>query len=162
MPDAAFARRSRPPGSPLRHYCGFLLAGALALITDGALLVIQTRTMGLDPLLARPFAIAVAMVVSWLINRTVTFAVAAPPTLREFARFAAVSWTAQVVNYLLFATVLVIRPATPALFALVLASLVAMFISYFGFRYRVFQKGTGAPWRIDASSRPAARARESP
>jgi putative flippase GtrA len=162
MPDAAFARRSRPPGSPLRHYCGFLLAGALALITDGALLEILTRIVGLDPLLARPFAIAVAMVVSWLINRTVTFSVEAPPSGREFAWFAAVSWTAQAVNYLLFATVLVIRPATPALLALVLASLVAMLVSYFGFRYRVFQKGTGAPWRVDASSRPAARARKSP
>jgi putative flippase GtrA len=162
MPDAAFPRRSLAPGSPLRHYCGFLLAGALALITDGALLEIQTRIMGLDPLLARPFAIAVAMVVSWLVNRTVTFAVEAPPTRREFVRFAAVSWTAQAVNYLLFASLLVMRPATPALLALVLASLVAMFISYFGFRYRVFRQSTHAPRRVNASSRPAARARETP
>jgi putative flippase GtrA len=162
MPDGDFPRRSLAPGSPLRHYCGFLLAGALALITDGALLEIQTRIMGLDPLLARPFAIAVAMVVSWLINRNVTFAVQAPPSRREFVRFAAVSWTAQVVNYLLFATLLVMRPATPALLALVLASLVAMFISYFGFRYRVFRQGSGAPCRVDASSPPPAWGREPP
>ena len=162
MPDAAFPRRSLAPGAPLRHYCGFLLAGALALITDGALLEILTRIMGLHPLLARPFAIAAAMVVSWLINRTVTFAVEGPPTRREFARFAAVSWTAQMVNYLLFATLLIMRPGTPALLALVLASLVAMLVSYFGFRYRVFRQGSGAPCRVDASSRPPARGRETP
>jgi putative flippase GtrA len=112
------------------------------------------RFVGLDALLARPFAIGVAMVVSWFINRTVTFAVEAPPSLREFGRFAAVSWTSQVVNYLVFAAILVARPATPPLLALVLASLVAMFLSYFGFRYGVFRHGPRPP------SRPTGQTRE--
>ena len=150
MPDDTPTHRSA-----LRHYGGFLLAGALALITDGALLTILIRFLDLDALLARPFAIAVAMLVSWLVNRTLTFAVSAPPSLREFGRFAAVSWLSQAVNYLVFAGILVARPATPALPAVVFASLVAMFVSYFGFRYGVFHDPTRAPWPAGPPARPA-------
>jgi putative flippase GtrA len=146
-PDSSPNFRLPAPSSHLRHYGGFLLAGALALVTDGLILEVLIRTTGFDALFARPFAIAVAMVVSWLVNRTVTFAVMASPSLREFGRFAAVSWTSQAVNYLLFATVLIARPATPPLAALVFASLGAMFVSYFGFRYGVFRHPGGASWR---------------
>jgi putative flippase GtrA len=148
MPDNNPAHRSA-----LRHYGGFLLAGVLALITDGALLAILIRFVDLDALLARPFAIAVAMLVSWLVNRTLTFAVNAPPSLREFGRFAAVSWMSQAVNYLVFAGILVARPATPALLAVVFASLVAMFVSYVGFRYGVFND----PSRVPVPAGPPAR-----
>jgi putative flippase GtrA len=94
------------------------------------------------------------MVVSWLVNRRVTFAVKASPSLREFGRFAAVSWTSQAVNYLLFASVLVARPTTPPLLALVFASLAAMFVSYFGFRYGVFRHPAAVPWRAETPSPP--------
>lgn len=131
--------------SPLRHYGGFVLAGLLALATDGLILELLTRA-GWHPLVARPLAIAVAMVVSWLVNRRVTFAMRVRPTFREYARFAAVSWSAQAVNYTVFGAILLARPATPLLLALVLASLVAMFVSYFGFRYGVFSHGPAASW----------------
>ena len=127
-------------GPALRHYGGFVLGGVAALATDALVLTGLTRLAGLSPLIARPFAIAVAMIVSWLINRTVTFAVAGPPTWGEFARFAAVSWTAQAVNYCLFAAILLAWPGTEPVVALILASLVAMFVSYAGFRFGVFSK----------------------
>ncbi len=133
-----------PQVSPLRHYGGFLLAGLLALSTDGAILQSLT-TLGWDPLAARLVAIAIAMVVSWLVNRTVTFAMTGPPSLREYARFAAVSWSAQVVNYVIFGIIILARPQTHVLMALVLASFVAMFVSYFGYRYGVFSR-PDTPW----------------
>jgi putative flippase GtrA len=130
---------------PWRHYGGFVLAGILALSTDAAILLVLTAA-GLHALLARPLAIAVAMVVSWLVNRRVTFAMPGPPTLAEYARFAAVSWTSQAVNYAVFGAIVLARPATSVLLALVLACLVAMFVSYFGFRYGVFAHRRQAPW----------------
>jgi len=136
--------------SPMRHYGGFVMAGLLALTTDGLILE-GLRGFGWHPLLARPFAIAIAMVVSWLVNRRITFAMSSPPSLGEYARFAAVSWSAQFVNYLAFATILVARPATHPLVALVLASLMAMFVSYFGFRYGVFSHRAVWPDRQDSS-----------
>jgi len=129
---------------PLRHYGGFVLAGMLALTTDG--LILQgLMDLGWSPFLARPLAIAVAMVVSWQVNRSVSYAMATPPTLHEFGRFAAVSWTAQAVNYAVFSAILLLRPGTHALLALLLASLVAMFVSYFGFRHGVFARSEPPP-----------------
>ncbi len=131
--------------SLLRHYGGFVLAGLLALSTDALILEGLTR-VGWHPLVARLVAIAIAMVVSWFANRTVTFAIPGRPTFREYLRFATVSWTAQAVNYAIFGAVILLRPATPLLLALIIASCVAMFVSYFGFRYGVFRKRDTAPW----------------
>ncbi len=127
----------------VRHYGGFVLAGLSALAAD--MLILEALMLaGLHPLLGRPFAISIAMVVSWLINRTVTFAMPGPPSFREYARFAAVSWTSQAVNYLIFGAILIVRPSTPPLLAVVLAAFVSMFVSYFGFRYGVFSHGPAA------------------
>ena len=128
------------PVSSTRHFGGFLLAGTCALATDAAILQALTVLAGIPALVARALSILCAMVVSWLINRTVTFAHPTPPSLAEFGRFAAVSWLAQAVNYAIFAAILLLRPATHPVAALVAASLVAMFVSYAGFRYGVFRK----------------------
>lgn len=145
MAEGSTSRRNGTSVSPLRHYGGFVLAGLLALTTDATILESLTHA-GLHPLLARPAAIAIAMVVSFLVNRRITFAMPGCPSLREYARFAAVSWSAQAVNYAIFGAILIARPATAPLLALVLASLVAMFVSYFGFRYGVFTHGPVPPW----------------
>jgi putative flippase GtrA len=147
MPETV---RSRSPSS-LRHYGGFLMAGLLALATDGLILEALMRA-GWHPLAARPLAIAVAMVVSWLVNRRVTFAMPGRPSWREYTRFAAVSWSAQAVNYTVFGTILIARPAMPPLLALVLACLVAMFVSYFGFRYGVFSYRLAASFEDSPAS----------
>lgn len=123
----------------LRHYGGFVLGGVMALATDAAIVETLRHAFGVDPLVGRFPAIASAMVVSWLINRTITFAAKSPPSLREFAKFAAVSWTAQAVNYAVFAAILLVFPGTWPVAAIAAASLVAMFVSYAGFRLGVFR-----------------------
>jgi putative flippase GtrA len=123
----------------VRHYGGFVLAGLAALATDASVLVILTWGAGQSPLLARPIGIMLAMLVSWSINRTVTFSAKAPPSFREFGKFAAVSWTSQAVNYAIFAGVLLSWPETAPLVALILACFVSMFVSYAGFRFGVFE-----------------------
>ena len=120
-----------------RHYGGFILAGASAFAVDALVLLLLTG-WGLSPLLARPCGISLAMIVSWWINRTVTFASTSSPSVGEFARFAAVAWFAQAVNYAIFAAVLLVRPATAPLVALIVACFIAMFVSYAGYRYGVF------------------------
>ncbi|MFT5510303.1 MAG: putative flippase GtrA [Hyphomicrobiaceae bacterium] len=126
--------------SQLQHWGGFIAAGLAALAVDAAVLTLLTEWLVLSPYVARLFSISAAMVVSWQINRRVTFAVRTPSSLAEFTRFAAVSWIAQTVNYTVFAVILLIWPDTSPLIALVAASLVAMFVSYTGFRFGVFAK----------------------
>lgn len=127
-----------------RHYGGFVLAGLCALATDTAALALLTRVIGLSPFIARPFGIALAMVVSWLINRSVTFATEEPASLTEFAKFAGVSVTSQLVNYAVFALLLVAYPLLMPELALLSACFVSMFVSYTGFRFGVFRSGPPA------------------
>ncbi|MEO1694257.1 MAG: GtrA family protein, partial [Pseudomonadota bacterium] len=82
--------QSRHGVTAARHLGGLAAAGLLALAVDLAVLV-ALQALGVHPLAGRVVSIALAMLVSWAINRTVSFAVEAPPTVNEFARFAAVS-----------------------------------------------------------------------
>lgn len=122
----------------VRHYGGFVLAGVMALTADAAVLLALTRLTGMSPFLARPVGIVFAMVVSWWINRTITFATPQPPSFAEFGKFAAVSVTSQCVNYSVFAAILLAFPGTEPVLALFLACFVSMFVSYTGFRFGVF------------------------
>lgn len=131
---------ARASVSRMRHYGGFIAAGLLALCIDAVVLMALTEMFGWSPYVARLLSISMAMVASWQVNRRVTFAVERPSTVAEFARFAAVSWGAQAVNYLVFAGLLLLRPETWPVAALVVASLIAMFVSYAGFRFGVFAK----------------------
>ena len=128
----------RAPPSRLQHYGGFVVAGLVALSIDAVVLTMLTDGLGLSPFIARLVSISAAMVASWLINRRLTFAVKGPPSYAEFGRFATVSWAAQALNYSLFAAILLLLPDTSPIAALVAASLVAMFVSYAGFRFGVF------------------------
>ncbi len=134
-----------PPGEPAplgltRHVGGFAASGAIAFTVDATVLALLTRGLGVDPLLARLAAIAVAMVAGWRAHRRLTFAVTRPASLGEFLSYAAVAWTSAAVNYAAFAAILLLRPGTDPLAALVGASLVAMTVSYLGMRFGVFGK----------------------
>jgi putative flippase GtrA len=123
----------------LRHWGGFLLSGLIALGSDAAVLQIGTAVFDLPPLVARLFAISVAMVAAWLAHRRFTFSLTTPPTFAEFTRYAAVAWTTAAINYAAFAALLHVSPATHPLTALVGASIVATFFAYMGMRYGVFR-----------------------
>jgi len=127
--------------SALRHVGGFVLAGGSAFLVDVGTLE-ALRGVGVPPLIGRLLSISVAMVVSWMINRSVTFAVPGPPSFREFLHFAAVAWISSAVNYSVFAAILFARPETAAVAAIVVATAIAMIVSYLGMRLGVFRQRT--------------------
>jgi putative flippase GtrA len=136
------------PGAqhPVRHGLGFLISGATAFAVDALVLKLLTLVFGLHPIAARLAAIALAMVAGWLMHRRLTFAVAAPPSLPEFLRYAGVAWTAAAVNYGLFVLVVLAYPAIEPLVALVISSAVAMVFAYLGMRFAAFrQRGDSPP-----------------
>jgi len=134
--DSTAARRSR-----LRHGLAFLLSGGLAFSTDAVTLKALTVLFGLNPLLARLFAISLAMLVGWLAHRSFTFAVRVPPSLAEFLRYVVVGWSVAAANYGLFALILLLWPATDPLVALIGSSLFATLFAYLGMRYGAFRVG---------------------
>jgi putative flippase GtrA len=126
--------------SPLRHYGGFIAAGGTAFVTDVAVFYVLHSEAGVNLLIARILSISVAMVVSFLINRAVTFAMPGVPRLAEFLRFAAIAWMSSALNYALFAGLMLARPETSPTLAIVLATAVSTATSYLGMRLAVFRK----------------------
>jgi putative flippase GtrA len=134
--------RSAPGGQhPLRHGMGFLISGGTAFAVDALVLELLTLLLGVNPIAARLVAISLAMVAGWLMHRTFTFAVPTPPSAAEFLRYAGVAWTAAAVNYAVFVLIVLLRPQTEPLVALVVSSAVAMMVAYFGMRFGAFRRG---------------------
>jgi putative flippase GtrA len=125
---------------PFRHWEGFLVSGASAAAVDTAITLALVHGAGLNPFAARLVGILVAMVVAWLMHRRLTFRVAAPPSLKEFLRFAAVAWSANTLNYAIYASILLAWPETLPLIAIVVATGIAAVFSYLGFRFGVFRQ----------------------
>lgn len=128
---------------PVRHGLGFLFSGSLAFVVDALVLMALTQ-LGLHPIVARVFAISVAMVVGWLAHRRFTFRLASRPSLPEFARYAAVQWTVAAINYGVFVAIVLLRPAIEPLYALIASSLVATVFAYLGMRFAAFRKLGGS------------------
>lgn len=81
----------------------FGLAGIVGFVVDSSLVTGLVWT-GLDPVVARCFSIAAAILATWLVNRSLAFADRAPgpPTVAEFLRYAGASFAALLVNFGLF------------------------------------------------------------
>ena len=123
-----------------RHWGGFLLSGGTAALVDAAVTTGLIHLAGRDPFSARLAGIVVAMVVAWLMHRRITFAVTAPPSLREFGKFAAVAWSANALNYAIYAVILLVKPEFSPLIALIISTGIAAVFSYLGFRLGVFRE----------------------
>jgi putative flippase GtrA len=134
---------------PVRHGLAFVGSGTVAFAVDGTVLELLSAGLGVHPILARSLAISLAMIAGWLMHRTYSFAVSAPPSVAEFVRYASVAWTAAAINYGLFVLIVVIAPHVAPLLAMIASSLAAMIFSYFGMRFAAFRKGA----YLDARSR---------
>jgi putative flippase GtrA len=126
----------------LRHWGGFLVSGLAAAAIDALITSGLVHSAGLDPFSARIAGILVAMMAAWLLHRRLTFAMKSPPTWREFVRFAAVAWSANLLNYVIYSAILILRPATLPVIAIVIATAIAAVFSYLGFRLGVFREPT--------------------
>jgi putative flippase GtrA len=98
------------------------------------------HSAGLDPFSARVAGILVAMIAAWLLHRRLTFAMKSAPNWREFMRFAAVAWSANLLNYIIYSAILILRPGTLPVIAIVVATAIAAVFSYLGFRLGVFRE----------------------
>jgi putative flippase GtrA len=124
---------------PLR----FLGVGGLGLITDLAIFTVLI-VHGLHPLLARLVSLAVATVVTWRLNRALTFDRSGRRPADEAMRYAAVAASAQAVSYAVFAVLVVtVFKATPQLAVLVGAAIGAFF-SYKGQALFAFRRTPAA------------------
>jgi putative flippase GtrA len=115
----------------------FGVVGAIGFLVDAGVLQLLIA-LGCGPVASRAVSIPVAVLATWLLNRTFTFAAAqAGPAWTSFMRYCGVSALGAGVNFALY-TLLVIASMQP-IFALAAGSIAAMFVNYLGSRHFAFK-----------------------
>ena len=116
----------------------FVLAGSAGFLTDAGVLTLLLAVTPFGPFIARIFAIAAAMGVTFLINRSVTFGRSSRPLAEEGARYVFIGLVGALINYSVYAALLLRFPEIQPVIALTAASLAAMLFSFVGYSRFVF------------------------
>lgn len=118
----------------------FAFVGGLGFLADAAVLAFLLAATPIGPFAARIISIGVAMTVTWLCNRTLTFQSSSRGVLREGTRYGGVAIAVSLFNYFVYSGLLLAMPTMPPLAALVIASGAAMALSYLGYSRLVFDR----------------------
>jgi putative flippase GtrA len=121
---------------PLR----FLGVGGLGLITDLAVFTLIIAH-GPHPLLARLVSLAAATLVTWRLNRALTFDRSGRRPADEAMRYAAVAASAQAVSYAVFAVLVVTVLAAAPQLAVLIGAAAGALVSYNGQALFAFRPG---------------------
>ena len=115
----------------------FIFVGSMGLITDFGSFSALMAVVG-QPLVVRLISIALATLVTWRLNRALTFDASGRRQHHEALRYAAVTVVAQGLNYLIFTSLVlsVLKPLPHV--ALLVGSFIAAFFTYFGHRLFAF------------------------
>ena len=112
---------------PLR----FLGVGGLGLITDLAVFTLVVAH-GINPLGARLISLPLATLVTWRLNRALTFDRSGRRAADEAMRYAAVVIAAQAVSYGVFAVLVVTLVTAPPQIAVIAGAAAGALVSYSG------------------------------
>lgn len=127
----------------MKRIASFGLVGAIGFAVDAGVLALLLAFLSPDPFLARLGSMAVALGVTWLLNRTLTFGASDRPVAVEGARYGGIGAASGLVNYLVYSGLLLVLPALHPLLALVAGSAAAMVFSYLGYSRLVFDRRPG-------------------
>lgn len=124
----------------MKRVAFFLIAGGGGFLVDALVLSALLHFTPLGPFLSRAIAITAAMGFTFVFNRSFTFERSNRRLLSEGIRYGAVGLVTALVNYGLYASLLLAIPLLQPLIALTLASLAAMGLSFFGYSRLVFAR----------------------
>ena len=115
----------------------FLMVGGCGLVTDVGFFTLLFA-YGMHPLIARAFSLGLATVVTWRLNRDLTFNDSGRHQADEAVRYALVAGVAQGLGYAIFAILaLTVFSKIPQI-AIVIGAVAVTFISYNGQRLIAF------------------------
>lgn len=121
----------------------FAVAGAAGFLVDAGILALLLWATPLGPLVARLFAIAAAMLFTFWLNRSFTFGRSDRSLAAEGARYGGIGISAALLNYAVYSALILAFPTLWPVFAVAIASLVAMVWSFLGYSRFVF--GASSP-----------------
>lgn len=139
------------------EFVWFLAIGAVGFAVDGGLLLAMTEAMGWPVLGARLLSFSVAVTVTWLLNRVLTFRhLASARRLREWRRYVAVNSVGAAINLGVFTALVWTVPwlHSSPLAAFALASAAALAFNFLGSRSFAFGRENGAARSQEASPPP--------
>ena len=137
-----------PPRPPAlrRQVPAFAAVGAFGFVVDSGLTYLFVRTLGLDPLIARLPAFAIATVVNFALNRALTFAGTQTPLRVACGREARACGAGLAVNWSAYALALgaagwlgMPTPASALPVFIAFGTGTAMFVTFFGFKLFAFR-----------------------
>lgn len=124
----------------MTRFLRFLVIGAIGFVADAGMLGALLVSTPLGVYSARLVSIAFALLVTWLLNRLITFGPSSRHVAVEGARYGGVGIASSAVNYLAYSAFLWAMPDTPIIVALALASVVALAFSFLGYSRLVFDR----------------------
>lgn len=122
------------------RFMRFCIIGGIGFVIDAAILHLLTTSARLDPLLARPLSILVAVTACWALHRFWTFQSQDKKWIREWSRFMLVNGVGASVNYLVYSALLVLALINSPLVALAIGSAAALALNYLGARFFAFSQ----------------------
>lgn len=117
----------------------FCMVGSIGFAVDAGVLSALVHWGDVNPYAARLCSMALAMTTTWWLNRHFTFRVPQPPRLWEWLRFCAVNAFGAVLNYSVYALVLMTWPGILPAVAAFAGSLAGVVSNYSGARWLVFR-----------------------
>ncbi|MFN3830849.1 MAG: GtrA family protein [Allorhizobium sp.] len=124
----------------MKKFLRFVVVGATGFIVDAGVLWLFLTFTPVGPLAARIVAIAVAMTTTWLLNRHFTFGASKRSMVSEGFRYGFIGVVTSLINYGVYALLLIGAPLLSPYAALVFASIAAMLFSFFGYSRYVFRR----------------------
>jgi putative flippase GtrA len=115
----------------------FLAVGGLGITTDIGFFTLAAAH-GAHPFAARALSLGVATLVTWRLNRHLTFEHSERNQSSEAMRYLAVTLTAQATSYAVFALLVVTAMAALPQLAIIIGAAIAALVSYNGHRLIAF------------------------
>ncbi len=116
----------------------FGAVGIIGFVADAAVLSTLVH-QGLDPFSSRIVSMTFAAIVTWRLNRMFTFGPSKTSQASEGARYGLVVVVSSVVNYLIYAGIMLSLPNLIPAIALATSTAISMWVSYFGFSRHAFR-----------------------
>ena len=124
------------------RFLRFTLVGAVGFVVDAGVLQALMSVAGWGPIEARAVALPLAILATWLLNRTITFPEShGGPALASLVRYVAVSAVGASVNFMVYSLLVFASQLMAALpiAPLAIASIIALIVNYLGSKHFAFR-----------------------
>lgn len=124
-----------------RRFAKFIVVGGIGFLVDAAVLTLALRYLTASIYAARMLSFSVAVVATWLLNRTFVFAAREPrPLAAEYGRYLATQIIGALCNLLVFVALIeaIPRLASTPIVPLAIGAVLGALANYAGSVYWVF------------------------